>query len=139
LTAPWLLAATEAERRAVALKILRIHGIGALLRRAAGTQPDNVLWNGAERRYWSGLLARLETLAGGRLPSLSRRDAALCRAAAKAGELQQLRAAVVSYTRAGRLGELATDNLLAMFSADSILRHYVAERRRTKSGVFTLG
>jgi hypothetical protein len=137
LTAPWLLAATEAERRAVALKILRIHGIGALLRRAAGTQPDNVLWNGAERRYWSGLLARLETLAGGRLPSLSRRDAALCRAAAKAGELQQLRAAVVLHDKAGRKGDLLTEGRFSALSRDSVLRHYVNERLRSKSGVYS--
>lgn len=137
---PWIRTATLAERRAIALKLLRIHGIGALVRR--GSMADfhgSPVWSAADQTAWAKARMQLLDLAGGSLPALSRRDAALSRAAAEAGDESQLRAAVVSYTRAGRLGELATDNLLAMFSADSVLRHYVAERRRTKSGVFTLG
>lgn len=137
---PWLLAAPIAERAAIALKLFRVHGVGALVRRGSlPGSPAAPPWSGADRAAWAKVQTQLLNLAGGSLPALSRRDAALGRAAAVASDESQLRAAVVSYSRAGRLGELATDNPWSVFSADSVLRHYVAERLRTRSGVFALG
>ncbi|SDK77837.1 glycosyltransferase [Arthrobacter sp. ok362] len=136
---PWISAATAAERRTIALKLLRVHGIGALVRRGSlSGSPDTPVWSEADRTAWAKAQMQLLDLAGGSLPALSRRDAALCRSAAMAHDESQLRAAVVRYNHAGRLDELAPENPLSMFSADSVLRHYVAERLRTKSGVFAL-
>lgn len=137
LTEPWLLSASVAERRAVALKILRVHGVGALRRRAAHVPVDGQEpWNGAECRRWGVLLANLRTFAGGALPALSRKDAALCLAATKAENQQQLRAAVEHHQNSGRQGELLTDNPRGLLSRDSVLRHYVNEQLRSKTGVY---
>lgn len=137
LTEPWLLSASEAERRAVALKIVRVHCVGALLRRAThvpvnGHEP----WDGVECRRWGVMLANLRTFAGGALPALSRKDAALCLAATKAENQQQLRAAVEHHQNSGRSGELLTDNPRSLLSRDSVLRHYVNEQLRSKTGVY---
>ncbi|NVM97480.1 glycosyltransferase family 2 protein [Arthrobacter sp. SDTb3-6] len=138
--APWILSASVVERRTIALKLFRIHGIGALLRRGSPQFSSGApVWSEDDRAAWAQARSHLLRLAGGALPALSRRDAALGRAAAEAGDDEQLRAAVVRYARAGRLGEMATDRPAAMFSADSVLRHYAAERLRTRSGVFALG
>lgn len=138
LASEWLRQATLAERRAVALKVLRVHGIGALLRRASASGvPDDALWNEAERAYWSDISARLYTFAGGALPELSRRDADLTQAAAAAADEQSLRTAVKRHRSAGRLGDLVPVNPAAILSRDSVLRHYVTERLRARSGVFS--
>lgn len=137
---PWILEATVAERRAIALKLLRVHGIGALVRRGRlGADSGPTVWSDADRTAWAKAYKQLLGLAGGSLPALSRRDASLCRSATLAGDDNQLRAAVAQYTRSGRVGELATDKLSFVFSRDSVVRHYLAERSRTKAGVFALG
>ena len=137
-TTPWLLEASLPERRSMAQKILRVHGIGALLRRAsAGTADSSVsLWNESERHSWVSLYDGLQSLAGGSLPALNRRDAALARAATAASTLQDLRAAVDHYTRAGKIGELVAVNPLHTLARDSVLRHYVNEKLRARAGVF---
>lgn len=143
--APWLEDATLAERRSIALKLMRIHGIGALLRRGSRTSTstdigtdDAVWWSAADHVAWAASRGQLQALAGGALPALSRRDAALSQAATEAVDEFDLRNAVVRYSQAGRFGDLVTARPLALATADSVLRHYVNERRRTKSGVFTL-
>lgn len=139
LISGWLQEATLAERRSVALKVLRVHGIGALVRRSAGaTENGRALWDDTERRYWAELSGRLFAFAGGSLPALSRRDAELTRAAATAKDVPALRAAVERHIASGRFGDLVTVNPLAVLSRDSVLRHYVAERLRAKAGVFTV-
>ena len=139
LISGWLQEASLAERRTVALKILRVHGIGALVRRGAGgTQNGKALWDDTERGYWAELSGRLFDFAGGSLPALSRRDAELTRAAATAKDVPALRAAVERHRASGRFGDLLTVNPLAVLSRDSVLRHYVAERLRAKAGVFTV-
>jgi hypothetical protein len=138
LASKWLQQATLPERRAVALKILRVHGIGALLRRARATHlADDALWNEAERAYWSDISSRLYAFAGGDLPELSRRDAELTRAAAAAADAQSLHAAVERHVKSGRLGDLIPASPPAILSRDSVLRHYLAERRRARAGVFS--
>lgn len=110
---------------------------GALRRRAAHVPVDGQEpWNGAECRRWGVLLANLRTFAGGALPALSRKDAALCLAATKAENQQQLRAAVEHHQNSGRQGELLTDNPRGLLSRDSVLRHYVNEQLRSKTGVY---
>ncbi|PSS42741.1 hypothetical protein C6401_15805 [Arthrobacter woluwensis] len=137
---PWLKDATRAERRAIALKVLRVHGVGALLRRAAGTESDagnaGRLWNAEEQRHWTELLKRLESFAQGLPPALSRRDAALVREACDAGDLASLRAAADRHARAGRAGELLPLRLSAVLSRDAVLTHYVLEKLRTRQGIF---
>lgn len=135
----WLQDAPLVERRSIALKLMRVHGIGALLRRGSRTGSDKpMLWSVADQVAWAATRDQMLTLAGGALPALSRRDAALALAATEASDEAALKKAVVGYYRASRLGELLPDRLSALVSADSVLRHYVNERRRTKSGVFTL-
>ena len=137
--APWLRAAPMRERRSIALKLMRIHGIGALLRR--GTMPaagGGRAWSPAEQAAWVAFDRHLRDMGGGGLAALSRKDAQLCREAAGAGSVEELRAAVVRHSKAGRMGELVTDNPLALLSRDSVLRHYVNEALRQKLGVFSL-
>lgn len=137
--APWLRQATLQERRTIALKLMRIHGIGALLRRGQLTSRAGELsWSPSEQDAWQTINQHFSDMAGGELPALSRKDAQLSREATKAGSEEELRAAVVRYSQAGRRGELITENPLALLSRDSVLRHYLNERRRTKTGVFTL-
>jgi hypothetical protein len=138
LASAWLQQAQLAERRAVALKVLRVHGIGALLRRAgaAGVQ-DDALWNEAERSYWADITSRLYAFAGGALPELSRRDMELTQAAAAAADARSLRTAVERHRTAGRLGDLVPAAPAAILARDSVLRHYLAERLRARAGVFT--
>ncbi|MDJ0316468.1 glycosyltransferase family A protein [Arthrobacter antibioticus] len=137
--APWLLDATLAERRSIALKLMRVHGIGALLRRGAGTNGAiSGLWSPSEQDSWATIRSQLLALAGGALPALSHRDAALALAAAKAQNDDQMRAAVARHSQAGRLAELLPNSPLAVLSPDSVLRHYVNERLRTNSALFDL-
>ncbi|NUU31084.1 glycosyltransferase [Arthrobacter sp. C9C5] len=138
LAADWLRAASTPERRAIAHKILRVHGIGALLRRAdapdaSGRAP---LWDVNESLYWRDVTDRVLALAGGSIPSISRRDATLVQAAGSTGELRQLRALVAGYRGSGRAGALLTPRLRDSLSPDSAFRHYVSERLRARTGVF---
>ncbi|MFE4542140.1 glycosyltransferase family 2 protein [Arthrobacter sp. NPDC056727] len=144
LDSVWLQQAALSERRAVALKILRVHGIGALLRRgapagAAGAAglPDDALWNETERSYWADISSRLYAFASGSLPELSRRDAELTQAAAAAADVQSLRTAVERHRSTGRLGDLVPVAPAAILSRDSVLRHYLTERLRARAGVFS--
>lgn len=137
--APWLRDASMRERRSIAVKLMRIHGVGALLRRGrltghAGAQA----WSPVEQQAWHTINSHLQDMAGGKLPSLSRADAQLVREAAAAGNARELRAAVVRHGQGGRVGELVTANPLALVSRDSVLRHYLNEALRRRSGVFSL-
>ena len=138
LGADWLQQASTTERRAIAHKILRVHGIGALLRRADA--PDShgraPLWDPEESLYWRGLAARVLSLAGGSISAISRRDATLIRAAGSAGDLRHLRVLAAEYRASGRSGELLTPRMQDSLSGDSIIRHYVSERLRAATGVF---
>ncbi len=139
--APWLRQASLRERGTIALKLMRIHGIGALLRRGAArgtTDGTDTMWSPAEQAAWVHISRELHNIAGGKLPALSRKDARLCREAAEAGSTAELRDAVEHYSQAGRVGELLTANPLAVVSRDSVLRHYVLEVLRTRKGVFVL-
>jgi hypothetical protein len=139
LDTDWLQGASTPERRAIAHKILRVHGIGALLRRADA--PDSPgrppLWDPDERLYWRAVADRVLAFAGGSIPSISRRDLALIKAAGAAGELRQLRALAADYRSSGRRGALLTPRLQDSLSRDSTLRHYFSERLRAATGVFT--
>lgn len=139
LDTDWLQGASTPERRAIAHKILRVHGIGALLRRADA--PDSPgrppLWDPDERLYWRAVADRVLAFAGGSIPSISRRDLALIKAAGAAGELRQLRALAADYRSSGRRGALLTPRLQGSLSRDSTLRHYFSERLRAATGVFT--
>ncbi|RKR20333.1 glycosyltransferase [Arthrobacter oryzae] len=139
LDTDWLRQASTPERRAVAHKVLRVHGIGALLRRAdAPDSPGQApLWDPDESLYWRDVSDRVLALAGGSIPSISRRDSALIRAAGSAGELQQLRVLVADYRGSGRREALLTPRLQDSLSRDSTLRHYLSERLRARAGVFT--
>lgn len=137
--APWLRQAPLRERRAIALKLMRIHGIGALQRRGNAARSDATeVWSATEQAVWVRINGHLHDMAGGRLPALSRKDAQLSREAAKASNVEELRAAVVRHSQAGRVGELVTNNPLASMSRESVLRHYVNEALRAKTGVFSL-
>lgn len=134
---PWLHSAPQRERRTIALKLLRVHGIGALVRRGSLSGPlATPVWMEADRAAWESTHQQLLELAGGSLPALSRRDAALCRAAAKAQDQQQLRDAVVLHENSDRKEELLTATPLSLVSRDSVLRHYVTERFRSRGGVY---
>lgn len=144
LAADWLRQATAPERRAIAHKILRVHGIGALLRRAdtPGT-PDSPgspgrapVWDPEESLYWRDVTGRVLALAGGPIPSMSRRDSSLIQAAGSADDLRRLQSVVADYRRSGRAAELLTARLRDSFSRDSTLRHYLSERLRARTGVF---
>lgn len=134
---PWIHSASQAERRAIALKLLRVHGIGALVRRGtvSGTSAA-AEWSQAERTAWESAHRKLLELAGGSLPALSRSDAALSRAAAKAQNQQQLRAAVVLHEQSGRTGNVLPDRPFSAMTRESVLRHYVNERFRSRKGVY---
>lgn len=141
LEADWLRQATTPERRAIAHKILRVHGIGALLRRAdTPGSPDTPgrtpVWDAQESLYWREITGRVLALAGGSIPGMSRRDSTLIQAAGSAADLRRLQTVVADYRRAGRAAELLTARLRDSCSRDSTLRHYLSERLRARTGVF---
>ncbi|MDO5751472.1 glycosyltransferase family A protein [Arthrobacter sp.] len=137
--APWLREATLRERRSIAVKLMRIHGIGSLLRRGQLTGPEaEAAWSEAEKKAWQNISRHLTDMAGGELAALSRKDAQLSREAAKANNAQQLRAAVVRHGQAGRMDELVTEQPLVLLSHDSVLRHYFYEQLRQQRRVFSL-
>lgn len=137
--APWLRDAEMRERRSIAVKLMRIHGVGALLRRGRLTGHDGDLaWSPQEQRAWQTISRHLAAMAGGKLAALSRADAQLVREAAEAGNARELRAAVVRHGQGGRMGELVTANPLALVSRESVLRHYINEALRRRTRVFGL-
>lgn len=140
----WLRDAPLAHRRAIALKLLRIHGIGSLRRRGtprpAGDVPavrdPGVVWTRDDQSAWRTFYAAVRALADDDLGALSRRDADLARSAAATGDPAGLALAVGRYAASGRVGELMSSRPTDVLGGDSVVRHYVNERRRSSSGVF---
>ncbi|WP_434993716.1 glycosyltransferase [Arthrobacter sp. Ld5] len=146
----WLLSLPKSHRRAIALKLMRIHGIGALLRRgdaiahgvedpsSAPPEPGTV-WNANEREAWRSFQREIESLAGGELAALSRRDSQLAAAAGATDDPALLAAARSRYRTSGRRGELMTNKPWSALTRESIIRHYIRENRRRATGVFDVG
>lgn len=151
ISSNWLEKSPRKISSSVALKLMRVHGVGALRRRgqlalsASSPELGNdvepaqhgvKLWSVAERDSWAGVFRTLRELSRNNLAALSQRDWQLAQAAAEASTEAQLAAAVVRHESSGRAGELLTHNLASVFARESTLRHYLAERARMKSKIF---
>lgn len=143
----WLLALPLTHRRSIALKLMRIHGVGALLRRgdaitqgARGSLSASIdadtLWNAAEQEAWLAVQRTIEALAGGELAALSRRDAQLAAAAGATTNPADLAAASSRHRSPNRRAELLTNRLSSVLTHDAIIRRYIRDRRRRSRGVF---
>lgn len=143
----WIREAPLKQRQAIALKLVRIHGIGALRRRGilvtqvvqgGGERPstDPPVWDATEQAAWNTFHSALLDLAGNDLGALSRRDSELMRSAGKTSDPAALARAVAHYSGSGRWAELMTARPRAVLSRNSTLRHYLSERRRRSTGVF---
>jgi hypothetical protein len=143
----WLLALPLSHRRSIALKLMRIHGIGALLRRGeaiaqraevssgAGLESA-VLWDANEQQAWRSFQREIENLAEGALATLSRRDAQLAETAGATDDPVVLAAARSRYQVSNRRAELMTKKLGSVMARESIIRHYIRANRRRAAHVF---
>ncbi|WP_298746730.1 glycosyltransferase [uncultured Serinicoccus sp.] len=121
LDEPWVVALPEDVRRALAVKILRIHVLGAVRRR---TSP--VLWEAGEASTVQGLVRRCLDLAPGVGRALHRADDALVREVAAARDVDDLAAAAARRGEAGRLDILLTSDPLANLDRESTVRAHAA-------------
>lgn len=149
-TKEWLLALPQTHRRSIALKLMRIHGVGALLRRGdAIAQSDqgslsasidaDTLWNADEQEAWLAIQRTIEALAGGELAALSRRDARLAAAAGATADPAGLAAASSRHRLPNRRAELLTNRMSSVLSHDAIIRRYIRDKQRRSRGVFDSG
>ncbi|GAA4884005.1 glycosyltransferase [Serinicoccus chungangensis] len=121
LDEPWVAALPEDVRRALAVKTLRIHVLGAVRRR---TSP--VLWEPGEAATVQGLVRRCLDLAPGVGRALHRADEALVSDIAAARDADDLAAAAVRRGEAGRLDILLTSDPLANLDRESTVRAHAA-------------
>lgn len=143
----WLARASRTERSAIGTKLMRVHGIGALHRRGemaaralagdASGGPAGSLWNAGESAAWRVFHRGVEELAGDGLGALSIRDARFARAALETDDASGLALATQAYDSSSTWDVLITQHRHLALGRNSILRHYVDERRRGFAGVFT--
>lgn len=115
----WLARLRPAERQAIATKLVRIHLLGALIRRGS-----NWPWSGEDRAAVDSFLARMRALEPGYGAPLTGAEKVLLRTLGdgKAGATayqQALRA----FENAGSSQKLLAPALAANFRRDSVLRH----------------
>lgn len=115
---PWFLSLPSAARRAIAIKVVRIHVFGGALSRIAdGT------WSAEDHRYASTLVARLRRMAEGFESPLSIADRKALDSLADLGTGQeQLGEAMQARRRFGRPDTLLTRGLPGMFAVEGPLR-----------------
>lgn len=143
----WLSALPLTHRRSIALKLMRIHGVGALLRRGntlslsthgSRSAPDDArtLWNADEQESWLAIQRTIEGIAGGELAALSRADARLAEAAGRTADPEGLAGAVSHHRSSTRRDELLTRRLTRVLTRDAIIRRYIRDKRQRSRGVF---
>ncbi|WP_130013955.1 glycosyltransferase [Serinicoccus sediminis] len=121
LDEPWVVALPADVRRSLAVKVLRIHVLGAVRRR---TSP--VLWEPGEASTVQGLVRRCLDLAPDVGRALHRADEALVRDVAAARDVDDLAAAAARRGGAGRLDILLTSDPLANLDRESTVRAHAA-------------
>jgi hypothetical protein len=121
----WFAELDEPWRRAVAVKALRIHILGAARRRAT---PES--WQPGEARWLADLTRRW--VAGGRdvLAPHPRADRDLIDAILGASREDELAAASARRSRADRWGQVLTRGALENLDRESVLRYYLGLRLR---------
>lgn len=113
-----------AYRRAVAVKVLRIHVLGAVVRRVGVSG-----WEPGEVDALRGLVTALVGAAPGVLRPFSRADLLLVRACLDpAATRATIAAAVAARAGAGRRLQLTTSPLTGMLDRESTLRAFLADR-----------
>ncbi|KNC19561.1 hypothetical protein AC792_05555 [Arthrobacter sp. RIT-PI-e] len=143
----WVRSISGPGRSSIATKLMRIHGIGTLRRRgeiasraaagdSAGVPTAGSVWSAEESAVWRAFHEGVKELSGDSLGSLSLRDARLARAALATDDAAGLASAVQAYDSARRWDVLMTENPRTALGRNSIIRHYVNERRRRTTGAF---
>ncbi|MEE6274465.1 glycosyltransferase [Georgenia sp. MJ206] len=120
---PWLHELPAAQRRALAVKTIRVHLVGALMRRreAADWHPGEVEWLRDLLRAWVDLAPRA-------LRPFDRADRSLLDAALEpAADEASLVAAVAARSAAPRWDAVLTPTLPDNLDRESTLRYYVAD------------
>ncbi|WP_413451039.1 glycosyltransferase [Georgenia phoenicis] len=124
LDEPWLIDLPEAERRALAVKTIRIHLIGAIRRRDALTA-----WDKGEPEWLRRLLSEWVDLAPSTLRPFSRADRRLLDAALQPHvSAASLVAAVHNRTTAGRWESVLTPDPVGNLDRESTLRYFLADK-----------
>ncbi|WP_127573981.1 glycosyltransferase family 2 protein [Georgenia faecalis] len=124
ITQPWLAELPAAQRRALAVKTIRVHVIGALLRR-----PAEADWQPDEPRWLRDLLSGWTDLAPRTLAPFHRADRRLLDAALDPGATPaSLVAAVAARNATGRWDAVLTPSPLDNLDRESTLRYYAADR-----------
>lgn len=126
---PWVAGAPAAVRRAIAVKTVRVHLLGALLRR-----PHAAQWAPGDAAWLRGLLHSYRALAPGVLRPFSRADRALLEGLEETMDAESLAAAVGQRLRASRRGWLLTPRLSANLDRESTLRYLAADRIQAREG-----
>jgi len=119
----WLQRLSRGARRAIAIKIVRIHVLGALRAR-----PTANLWADADIVYLGSLLDDLEKLAPGLLAVFTRAETQLISLLRDSPTQQQCETAISRFGSARGLDTLLTRNLLSNGDRESTLRRYLRYR-----------
>ncbi|UNX55733.1 glycosyltransferase [Georgenia sp. TF02-10] len=110
-------------RRAVAIKAVRIHLLGAARRR-----PRPEMWHDGEAAWLADLTRRWVAVAPGVLTPQARADRDLIDVMLGPSTGADLAAAAARRARAGRVDQVLARDLAGNLDRESVLRHYVALR-----------
>jgi hypothetical protein len=115
----WVFALSPAQRRSVAVKLIRIHLLGAVTRRA-----ETADWSAEDQRVLVLLLDACEQLSPSALDPLSLADRQLLRAVRAASDSSELVEAVRCRRHAGRTSTVRTERWLHLLDREGMLRRY---------------
>jgi hypothetical protein len=143
----WIGRASKAQRIAIGTQLMRVHGIGALRRRGelastaplgnmAGRPSTDSLWNAQESAAWRAFYLGVKELTGDGLGALSIRDKRLAQAASAANDAAELALAMQNYRSSAQWEVMITQRPHLALGRNSIIRHYVNEKRRRGAAIF---
>lgn len=119
----WVLRLTPAEKHAIAVKLARIHVLGALSKRPSAGQ-----WSAADLDCLRSLLAELSAFSPNVLRPFSRSDRRLLERAGSATTGEELAEALAEHSRSSATDRVLTRDWAANFSRESTFRRYVRYR-----------
>ncbi|GAB3144570.1 glycosyltransferase family 2 protein [Marisediminicola antarctica] len=120
---PWAMRLPSRVRRALAVKLLRIHVLGAL--RARGDEAD---WERPALAEFSGLVDRIIQFGPGCLRPFARADRSVLEAIRAAPDVQHVVGAMVARSRAPRWTTIVPRNPIFLFDRESTLVRYLLYR-----------
>lgn len=123
LAAGWAQNLSPASKRAIAIKLTRIHVLGALVRRGSAFE-----WSASDLKALRHMLTSLVRFAPGMDRPFSTKDRRLLDVGMGAKSSAELNAAIAQRDSSGYLAGLLTPNLADNFRRESNLRYYAEQK-----------